>query len=55
LGDTLRHRQHGYRISLLLFFQNKESRPKNIYISPHILLKELLYFFLYNDLLWPRN
>jgi hypothetical protein len=26
--DTQTHRQNGNRISLLLFFQNKESRPK---------------------------
>jgi hypothetical protein len=27
--DTQTHRQHGDRISLLLFFQNKESRQGN--------------------------
>jgi hypothetical protein len=27
-GDTQTHRQHGDRISLLLFFQNKENRLK---------------------------
>jgi hypothetical protein len=29
-GDTQRHREHGDRISLLLFFRNKESRPKGL-------------------------
>jgi hypothetical protein len=28
-GDTQTHRRDGDRISLLLFFQNKESRIKN--------------------------
>jgi hypothetical protein len=28
MGDTQTHRQHGDRISLLLFIQNKESRLK---------------------------
>jgi hypothetical protein len=29
VGYTNTHRQHGDCISLLLFFQNKERRPKN--------------------------
>jgi hypothetical protein len=29
-GDSQKHRQHGDRISLLLFFQNKESRLKRV-------------------------
>jgi hypothetical protein len=28
VGDTQTHRQHGYRISLLLCFPNEESRLK---------------------------
>jgi hypothetical protein len=28
-GDTFTHRQHGDLLSLLLFFQNKESRLKS--------------------------
>jgi hypothetical protein len=30
-GYSQIHRQHGDRISLILFFQNKESRPINDY------------------------
>jgi hypothetical protein len=34
-GDTRTHRQHGDRISLLLFFfQNKESKLKRMKILP---------------------
>jgi hypothetical protein len=28
-GDSQTHRQHGYRVCLLPFFENKESRLKN--------------------------
>jgi hypothetical protein len=30
-GNSQTHRHHGYRINLLSFFQNKESRLKIIY------------------------
>jgi hypothetical protein len=33
-GDSQTHRQHGDLISLLLFFQNKESRLIEIQVKP---------------------
>jgi hypothetical protein len=36
-GDKQTHRQHGNRISLLLFFQNKKNRLKiitHLYLNP---------------------
>jgi hypothetical protein len=33
-GDSQEHRQHEDLISLLSFFQNKESRPESVLIRP---------------------
>jgi hypothetical protein len=40
-GDTQTHRQHGDLISLIPFFQNKESRLK---ISSYLSHKVFMYF-----------